>query len=349
MLAERPIPAADDAAAASVRARLGAKAMPPGALGRVEALAGALALAQGTAAPKAAPARLLLFAGDHGLVAEGVSAWPQGVTAAMVQLFLSGGAAANAIAQCVGADIVVADAGVAGRLPDPPDLPNLRRAAIRAGTRNAAHEDAMTLGERDAALAFGAGLAEEAAAEGTVVIALGEMGIGNTASATLLAHALTGIGLDRLTGPGAGTGPGGIAAKCAVLERCAARRPGPLAPDEALAAFGGFEIAAMAGAIIGAAAVRVPVLIDGFIATAAAATALGARPEARPFCLFAHRGAEPGHGLLLDQLGAEPLLDLGLRLGEGTGALLALPLFGAAVAVLDGVASLDEAIALMPS
>jgi nicotinate-nucleotide--dimethylbenzimidazole phosphoribosyltransferase len=339
MLSGLAIPPPSEGRRAAVAAALDAKAKPPGALGRLEALALDMAVAQDTGRPEAHPARLLIFAGDHGLVAEGVSAWPQAVTAAMVRAFLSGGAAACVLAREAGAAITVADAGVAAALPD---APGLVRAGIRAGTRNAAAEDALTPGEVASALDFGAGLAREAAAQGARVIALGEMGIGNSAAAALVAHAVGGIALGRLVGPGAGLGPGGLAAKHAVLARAAARRPGVMAPADALAAFGGLEIAAMAGALIGGASARAVVLVDGFIATAAALAALAARPEARPCCIFAHRGAEPGHGPLLDHLGAAPLLDLGLRLGEGTGALLALPVLRSACAVLAEMATLDD-------
>ena len=217
------------------------------------------------------------------------------------------------------------------------------RAGIRRGTRNAAAEDALTAAEVAQALAFGADLARGAAADGAKVIALGEMGIGNTSAATLLAHGITGIALDILTGPGAGLDRDGVDRKRTVLTRAAARRPGPLAPQDALAAFGGLEIAAMAGALIGAAAARAVVLVDGFIATAAALAALAARPEAKPFCVFAHRSQEPGHRAMLDWLEATPLIDLDLRLGEGTGALLAQPLLRAACAMLNQMATFESA------
>jgi nicotinate-nucleotide--dimethylbenzimidazole phosphoribosyltransferase len=317
-----------------------AKTKPPGSLGRIEALALQMALAQGTEAPSADPARLVIFAGDHGIVAEGVSAWPQEVTAQMVLNFLAGGAASTVFARANGVGVTVADAGVAAPLAD---APGLIRAGIRRGTRNAAVEDALTAGEVARALEFGAGLAAGAAADGARVVALGEMGIGNTSAATLLAHAVAGIGLGVLTGPGAGLDPAGVDRKLGVLARAAARRPGPLAPVDALAAFGGLEIAAMAGALVGAASRGAVVLVDGFIATAAALVALAARPEARPFCVFAHRSREPGHRRMLDWLEAQPLIDLDLRLGEGTGALLALPLLRAACAMLNEMATFESA------
>jgi len=349
MLSEWTIPVPDPAIGPRVQRALDGKTKPPGSLGQLEALAVRLATAQGTEAPVADPAHLLIFAGDHGLVAEGVSAWPQEVTAQMVRTFLAGGAAATVFAKVVDCRVTVADAGVAGDLSD---APGLVRATIRAGTRNAAREDALTPAEVAAALEFGARLAAEAATGGSAngggdagarVLALGEMGIGNTSAATLLAHKVAGLDLDELTGPGAGLDPDGVVRKRAVLGRAAARHPGPLAPDRALAAFGGLEIAAMAGALVGAASRRAVVLVDGFIASAAALMALTARPEARPYTIFAHRSHEPGHGAILRALEARPLLDLDLRLGEGTGAVLALPLLRAAAAMVSDMATFDAA------
>ncbi|MEM0988404.1 MAG: nicotinate-nucleotide--dimethylbenzimidazole phosphoribosyltransferase [Pseudomonadota bacterium] len=340
MLSDRVIRPVDLPLAAQVQAAIDAKTKPPGSLGRIERLALQLALAQGTDAPAADPAHLLIFAGDHGLVAEGVSAWPQEVTAQMVLNFLSGGAAANVFARTNDVRLTVADAGVAVELPD---TPGLRRAGIRAGTRNAARQDAMTHDEMSRALTFGAALADEAIEGGARVIAIGEMGIGNTASAALLAHALAGLDLPALTGPGAGLDADGVARKQAILASVAARRPGKLPPEQALTAFGGLEIAAMAGALIGGAARGAAVLVDGFIATAAAMVALTARPEAAPYAVFAHRSHEPGHRLMLQHLGVEPILDLDLRLGEGTGALLAVPVLRAACAMLADMATFESA------
>ena len=340
MLPDYPIAATDPALGREVQAAIDAKTKPPGSLGRIETLALQMALAQGTARPAADPARLFIFAGDHGIVEEGVSAWPQEVTAQMVLNFLAGGAASTVFARANGAAVTVVDAGVAGEIGE---APGLVRAAIRRGTRNAAREDALTATEVGGALALGARLAAEAAASGARVIALGEMGIGNTSAAALVAHGIAGIGLGVLTGPGAGLDAPGVDRKLAVLGRAAGRRPGPLAPETALAAFGGLEIAAMAGALIGAASRGAVVLVDGFIATAAALAALAARPEARPHCVFAHRSKEPGHRRMLEWLEVEPLIDLDLRLGEGTGALLALPLLRAACAMLNEMATFESA------
>jgi nicotinate-nucleotide--dimethylbenzimidazole phosphoribosyltransferase len=340
MLSQFEIDVPDPKLAAQVQAEIDRKTKPLGSLGRIEKLALQLASAQCSLKPVADPARLLLFAGDHGMVAEGVSAWPSEVTTLMVANFLAGGAAANVFARANGIDITIIDAGIAG---DVKDDPALLRAGIRRGTRNAVHEDALTPAEVQAALEFGARLAADAAASGTRVIALGEMGIGNTSSATLLAHKITGTAIARLAGPGAGLDDAGLARKVAILERAAARREDRLSPVDALAAYGGLEIACMAGALIGAASKGAVVLVDGFIATAAALCALTARPEAMVHAVFAHRSKEPGHRLVLEAMGADPLIDLDLRLGEGTGALLAYPLLRAACAMLRDMATFESA------
>ncbi|MFZ1813766.1 MAG: nicotinate-nucleotide--dimethylbenzimidazole phosphoribosyltransferase [Rhizobiaceae bacterium] len=323
-----------------VQTEIDIKTKPPGSLGRIESLALHMGAIQKTLKPSADPAHLLLFAGDHGMVAEGVSAWPSEVTTQMVANFLSGGAAANVFARAASIAITIADAGIAGQLPDHPDLV---RAGIRSGTRNAMHEDALTPEEVNLALHFGASLAQQRVKDGARTILLGEMGIGNTASAALLAHAVDGLDLVALTGPGAGLDAKGVERKIVLLQRIAARRPGRLTPLDALAAFGGLEIAAMAGALVAAAAGGAIVLVDGFIATSAALCALRARPEAREHVVFAHRSKEPGHRLMLQSLDVEPLIDLDLRLGEGTGALLCLPLLRAAAAMLGEMATFESA------
>jgi len=340
MLAEFDIPGHDPDFGRKVQAEIDAKTKPPGSLGRIEALARQIACAQETLKPQADPARLLLFAGDHGMVAEGVSAWPSEVTAQMVANFLNGGAAANVFARANGISIVIADAGVAVEVPPHPQL---KRSGIARGTRNAMHEDAMLPAQLQAALQFGANLASQAVDEGNRVLLLGEMGIGNTASAALLAHSVDGIDLEALTGPGAGLDAAGVRRKAEILKRIAMRRPGRLAPEDALCAFGGFEIAAMAGALVAGASRRAIVIVDGFIATAAALCAIRARPEALAYAVFAHRSKEPGHRLMLEAIGADPLFDLDLRLGEGTGALLAYPLLRAACAMLCEMATFASA------
>lgn len=340
MLSSYVIRPFDPAFLDEARAAIDIKTKPPGSLGRIEQLALTMAGAQQSLKPQADPAELLLFAGDHGLVEEGVSAWPSEVTGQMVLNFLAGGAAANVFAKTNGLAMTIIDAGTVSDLPDDPAL---RRANIRKGTRNAMHEDALTAGETAAALAFGAELAVEKAAAGARVIALGEMGIGNTSTAALLAHSVAGIAIADLTGPGAGLDAQGVARKADILKQVASRHPGPLAPERALAAYGGLEIAGMTGALIGAASAGAIVLVDGFIASAAALCALKARPDAAPYTVFAHRSKEPGHRLILEALEVEPLIDLDLRLGEGTGALLAFPLLRNACAMLCDMATFESA------
>ena len=340
MLEDLSIATLGEAFRETVQHAIDFKTKPPGSLGRMESLALQIAMAQGSLTPKADPAHLLIFAGDHGLVAEGVSAWPQEVTAQMVLNFLSGGAAANVFARSNGIGLTVLDAGVAGDLPNDPAL---AQAGIRRGTRNAAIEDAMTAEEVDAALKFGADAASKAVASGAKTIAIGEMGIGNTSAASLLAHAIDGVDLDTLIGPGAGLDADGLSRKREILHRTASRRPGRLAASEALCAFGGLEIAAMTGAAIGAASHGALVLVDGFIASSSALCALRARPEIAPWLIFAHHSKEPGHAAMMASMQVEPLLDLDLRLGEGTGALLAFPMLRAACAMLSEMATFESA------
>ncbi|HEX8472035.1 MAG TPA: nicotinate-nucleotide--dimethylbenzimidazole phosphoribosyltransferase [Brevundimonas sp.] len=326
---------------AMIRTHLDAQARPPGSLGRIEDLAVRLALIQQTLTPCADKATLLVFAGDHGLTEDGVSRYPAFVTQAMVATLLAGKATANAFARAVGAEVVIIDAGVNADLPSHPSLID---AKVRKGTRNAAREPAMTLEEAKLALTRGAEQATTAIDRGADLLVLGEMGIGNSASAALLMHRLTPAPLNDCVGVGTGHDAAGLAHKLAVLIR-AAERSDATAPLEVLRQFGGFEIAMMAGAIHGAADRNTPVLVDGFICTAAALAAIRLRPKVREVCIFAHRSAEAGHDRMLKALDAEPLLDLGLRLGEGTGGLLALPLLRAAAALLSDVASLDDVMA----
>jgi nicotinate-nucleotide--dimethylbenzimidazole phosphoribosyltransferase len=330
----------DTALEPALRALLDGKAKPPGSLGRIEDLAIRLGLIWHPSEPRAGASMLLVFAGDHGLTREGVSQYPSEVTAAMVRTFLAGRATANAFAAAAGVDIRVIDMGVAADLPDHPALV---QAKIRRGTGNAAREPAMLPDEASAALMRGCDLAVEAIRAGADSIAIGEMGIGNTASAALLLHRLAPATLNLCIGLGAGQDDAGLARKRAALERAVARSA-VTAPFEVLCEFGGLEIAGMAGAVIGAASERRPVIVDGFIASAAALTAIRLCPAARDYCIFAHRSSERGHAILLDALDAMPLLDLALRLGEGTGAVLAVPLVRAAARLLSDVADLDDVL-----
>lgn len=322
------------------RALVAGKAKPPGSLGRIEDLAVQLALIAGDPQPAAERAVLLVFAGDHGLTAAGVSAYPPAVTKAMVETLLAGRASANAFAQAVGAKVRVVDAGVAADL-DPHS--RLIDAKVARGTRDASAEPAMTGAEVEAALALGAQIAAETLVDGFDILALGEMGIGNSASAALIMHRLAPAPLEDCIGQGAGHDKAGLARKTRAIAKCA-DRSAATAPLEVLAQFGGLEIAMMAGAVIGAAYLRRPVVVDGFIGTAAALAAIRLQPNARDYCIFAHASAERGHRRLLQALDAKPLLDLDMRLGEGTGALLALPLIRAAARLLSDVASLDEVL-----
>lgn len=335
------VPAVDPSLEARLRAAIEGKAKPPGSLGRIEDLAVRLGLIQNTVTPRAENAALLLFAGDHGLCEEGVSAYPQAVTAAMVATFLSGRAAASCFARTVGAKVVVIDAGVAADLSE---MQGLVHAKVRDGTRNAAREPALTAQEVDEALDRGAAEAQRAIDEGADILLIGEMGIGNTAASALIMHRLLPAPLDQCIGRGAGHDDAGLARKRAAIERAAARDAAS-GPRQVLAEFGGLEIVMMTGAILAAASSRRPVLVDGFIASVAALSAIRLAPEVERCLLFAHRSAEAGHDLLLRSLGASPLLDLGLRLGEGTGGLLALPLLRAAAGMLAEMASLDEVLA----
>lgn len=326
---------------ADVRPHLDAQARPPGSLGQIEDLAVRLALIQQTMTPRVEAVTLLVFAGDHGLTQDRVSAYPSEITQAMVATLLAGRASANAFARAVGAEVRIVDAGVDADLT--PHL-LLIDAKVARGTRNAAREPAMTLDEVELALARGAAQAKAALDRGADVLALGEMGIGNSASAALLMHRLAPAPLEECVGVGTGHDAAGLAHKLAVLNR-ASQRSDASEPLEVLRQFGGLEIAMMAGAIHGAADRSAPVIVDGFICTAAALAAVRMRPETREVCLFAHRSAEQGHERMLKAMQAEPLLNMGLRLGEGTGALLAAPLLRAAAALLSDVASLDDVMA----
>jgi nicotinate-nucleotide--dimethylbenzimidazole phosphoribosyltransferase len=335
------LPALDRTLEPALRQKLDGLAKPPGSLGRMEALALQLGLIQRRLDPVVQRAVLFVFAGDHGLTQEGVSSYPASVTVAMVQSFLAQRASANAFARATDTEVRVVDAGVAAELAPHPSLLD---AKIAFGTANAAHEPAMTAAQCESAIARGAEIAADAVAEGFDVIALGEMGIGNTSSAALIMHRLAPAPLESCIGVGTGHDEAGLARKQAALARAAARTDAadPLA---VLTEFGGFEIAMMTGAILGAARANKPVIVDGFISSAAALAAVRLAPEVFPYCIFAHRSAEAGHRLMLDAMGASPLLDLGLRLGEGTGGLLCVPLLRAAARILTDIVSLEDVLA----
>lgn len=318
-------------------AKIDSKTKPVGALGDIEALACLVATIQGTLEPKAETVSLTIFAGDHGMAAAGVSAYPQAVTKQMVFNFLNGGAAANIFAASIGARVQVVDAGVAG---DRFDYPGLLSRRIASATRNAIETPAMTRDQLDTALRMGRSIGQ--AIEENVAC-FGEMGIGNTSSASLVAAKVLGRSVSQLIGRGTGLDDAGLERKGTLLQTAADRTSDRLDAHAALTEYGGFEIAMMAGAMMGAAEARRVVIVDGFIATAAALCARQINPGCERAFVYAHKSAEAGHAVLLQALGAKPLLDLDLRLGEGTGALLAFPLVKAAAAMLRDMASFESA------
>ena len=322
--------------AADLQRKIDMKTKPLGALGRIEEVAAQIATIQRSLTPKMNSCQLTIFAGDHGIAETGVSAFPQEVTRQMVLNFLGQGAAANVFAKSVGASLRVVDAGVAGEPFNEPDLINAR---VGAGTANFLTEPAMTEAQLNDAMSKG----ETLGADGNWdAVAFGEMGIANTSSASMIAHKITGVGLDVLTGRGTGLDDAGLSAKEQTL-REAADRTGALNARETLREYGGFEIAMMTGAIIGAAKAGRVIIVDGFIATSAALVAAELEPTTRTAMIFAHKSEEQGHIAMLAALNAAPLLDLNLRLGEGTGALLVWPLLQAATAMLNNMASFEDA------
>lgn len=330
----------DDALRKRLQHVIDHKTKPPGSLGQLEAIALQIGLIQRTERPHVQRPVTIVFAGDHGIAAEGVSPYPQAVTAQMVANFLAGGAAINAFsgaAQCV---LEIVDAGVASPLPVSDRLVSL---PVARGTRNFAAEPAMTRDEAAKALAAGAARVRLHASLGTNVIGFGEMGIANTSSAACLMSRLLDVPIDACVGRGTGLDDQGLAHKRAVLGRALVRHSHAIAPLDVLATFGGFEIAMMTGAYLAAASERMTILVDGFIATAALLVAERIAPGVRDYCVFSHASHEAGHRRMLEHFGAKPLLALDLRLGEGTGAALALPLVRAAAAFLTEMASFESA------
>lgn len=317
---------------------------PPGSLGRLEEVANRIAGIQETLTPSVACARIAIFAADHGVCEEGINPYPQAVTAQMVANFLRGGAAINALASAAGAELQIVDAGVAHEIPGAPSSKSLIRRAIGLGTKNFCLVPAMTHDEAVAALSLGIELAKQAAAEGCTLLAIGEMGIGNTTAASAVTAALTGLAPSEVIGRGTGADEACMARKCSAIERALElHSPNLREPLDLLACLGGFEIGAMTGYCLGAAASRCAVLIDGFIATAAAALAERMNRAVADYLIPAHRSTEPGHQPLLAIIGHRALLDLEMRLGEGTGAALAIPIVRAAVAAFTGMATFADA------
>jgi nicotinate-nucleotide--dimethylbenzimidazole phosphoribosyltransferase len=332
----------DAGARAAALERLDRMTKPRGALGRVEALAVDLAGIAGQCPPPVPePAAVAVFAADHGVHARGVTPWPQEVTAQMVANFLAGGAVVNAFARRLGAGVHVVDVGVAAPLDAAPGLLPRR---VAAGTADMTAGPALDRDAARLAVETGIAVAGELVAAGNRCLVTGDMGIANTTAAAALVCAFTGADPAVATGRGTGVDDATLARKAAVVARALALHdPDPDDPLGVLSAFGGLEHAALAGFVLGGAAHRLPVLLDGVNAGAAALVAAAFAPAAIGYCVAGHRSAEPGHGLALDHLGLQPLLDLGMRLGEGTGALLALPVLQAAAQAMRDVATFDAA------
>jgi nicotinate-nucleotide--dimethylbenzimidazole phosphoribosyltransferase len=317
------------------------KVKPPKSLGRLESTAIDLAVFLETLEPRLERARILIFSADHGVSVLGVSAYPREVTPQMTRTFASGGAAITVLARTLGLEVEVIDVGVDAELPP---LPGVVSAKVRHGSRNFVDEPAMTEDELQAALAAGEDAVSRAVAAGVDAVGLGEMGIGNTTAAAALLSGLTGRPAQETVGRGTGVDDRGLAVKREVVERALARHADALNdPRRTLAALGGLEIAALAGAAAEAARQRKVVVVDGFISTVAALAAVKLDPAIRPALFFSHRSAEAGHRSALAELSATPLLDLALRLGEGTGSALAFPILKAAAAILREMATFAQA------
>ncbi|MBI5831712.1 MAG: nicotinate-nucleotide--dimethylbenzimidazole phosphoribosyltransferase [Armatimonadetes bacterium] len=327
---------------AAARARQDTLTKPPGSLGRLEELSIHLAGMSGLCPPPVPQTPcVMVFAGDHGVCAQGISAFPAEVTPQMVLNFLAGGAAINVLARQAGARVVVVDAGVASDLPA---AEGLISGEIAPGTADMSQGPAMTREQAVAALELGIRVASDQIAAGADLLACGDMGIGNTTPSAAITAVVTGRSPAEVTGPGTGLPSDRVRHKTQVIEQAIARNQ-PRRDDAIglLAAVGGFEIGAIAGAMLAAAAARVPMVVDGFISTAGALIAYVLAPAVQPFLIAGHRSQEPGHDAALAHLGLSPLLDLRLRLGEGTGAVLAFPLVQAAARIADEMATFGEA------
>jgi len=337
----KDISALDQAAMTAARARQDQLTKPAGSLGRLEELSIRLAGIFGEATPRISKKTVVLAAGDHGVVAEGISAYPQDVTPAMVMNFLGGGAAINVLADHAGAEIVVIDAGVAADLPDHPQL---RSVKIGRGTDNIAVGPAMTREQAIQCLEVGIETAREQIATGVDLLACGDMGIGNTTPSSAIASVITGAAPDITTGRGTGLDDAGLAHKAEVVQRTIdTNKPDAKNGLDVLIKVGGFEIGVLAGVYLGAAAGNRPVVVDGFISGAAALIAHAIAPDAAHSFIASHQSVEPGHRVSLSHMGLEPLLDLGMRLGEGSGAALCMPIIEAAALCLSDMTTFVEA------
>lgn len=313
------------------------KTKPLGSLGQIERLAQRIGLILGNEAPALKDPQLVVFAGDHGLAARGVSAYPSDVTWQMVENFLAGGAAVSVLARQHGIGLTVVDCGVRH---DFAPRPGLLISKVGPGTADALEGPAMSAAQCKVAMASGAALVKDLPGN---ALLLGEMGIGNTSAASLLMSRLAGLNIVDCTGAGTGLDAEAVQRKIGILRQVLERHPDAHGPLDALAAFGGFEIATMVGAVLQAAQERRVIVVDGFIASSAVLVASQLQPAVLQRCVFAHRSGERGHALMLVQLKVEPLLDLGLRLGEGSGAAMAWPLLESACAILREMASFESA------
>ena len=331
----------DEAAMAAARARQDMLTKPRGSLGRLEELSIQMAGIQGRALPRVAHKAIVTMAGDHGVARDGVSAYPPEVTPQMVLNFLAGGAGINVLSQHVGARMVVVDVGVAADLPPHPRLVSRK---VGYGTASLAAGPAMSREQAIQAVEVGIEVVEAEVAKGLDVVGTGDMGIGNTTPSSAIVAAITGAPVAAVTGRGTGLDDAGLARKVAVVERAlAVNRPNPRDALDVLAKVGGFEIGGLAGVMIGAAANRVAVVVDGFISGAAALIAAGLAPAAVPYMIAGHLSVEGGHACALEHLRLRPVLDLQMRLGEGTGAALAISVVEAATKVLAEMATFTEA------
>lgn len=331
----------DETVMAQARARQDTLTKPPSSLGRLEELSVQLAGIQGRPIPQIKHKTIITMAGDHGVVAEKVGNWPQEVTAQMVYNFLRGGAGINVIARQVGTKVVVVDMGVAQELKPNPQLISRK---VGLGTQNMALGPAMTAEQAGKAIETGIELVTVEAAKGLDIVGTGDMGIGNTTASSAICAAITGQPVAKVTGRGTGLTDAQLAHKIEVIKRAlAVNQPDPTQPLDVLAKVGGFEIGGLAGVMLGAAARHIPVVIDGFISGAAALIAGALCPALKNYLIAAHLSAESGHRLLLEHLGLRPLLELDMRLGEGTGAALGIFLAETATKILAEMATFAEA------
>jgi nicotinate-nucleotide--dimethylbenzimidazole phosphoribosyltransferase len=340
----------DAVAMAATAAHLDRLTKPPGSLGRLEALAMQLAGITGRVAAPVGARAIVVAAADHGVARRGVSAYPAEVTAQMVANFVAGGAAINVLAASIGARVVVVDAGVAGPIPsvapDPVRGGTLVSARVRSGTADITEAAAMDRDDALTAIATGRRVVAELRDDhtGLELLGIGEMGIGNTTAASALSAVFTGAPVDAVTGHGTGIDEAGRRRKIEVIETALAlHHPDPADPLGVLAAIGGLEIAVLVGVIAEAALAGIPVVLDGFISGSAALVAVGLEPRLGPRLIAGHRSSEPGHRIMLDHLGLAPILDLDLRLGEASGAALAMAVVVAAAAIRDEMATFDSA------